>query len=994
MVWDKKLGSMWRRWDLHVHTPDTLKNNGFNEDWDQFINKVESAPPEISVVGFTDYYRIAGYKKLLQEKQSGRMSNIDMILPNVEFRLDISVGRDHKLINIHLLINPEDSDHTDRIEESLGRLIIEIDRQRYSCDERGLIRLGKDICAREHAHGCNDNKAFLRKATSSFHPSIDIFRTWYNNESWLKKNSIIIVSNNSNDGISGISSNSDRKAIKEEILRMSDAVFSGKQSDIDYYLGNKTDPADKLEQIIGGIKPCLHGSDAHNFEKMFEPDLQRYCWIKADPTFEGLKQVLFEPKERVYIGATLPNQIYPNKTIKSLSIAKSPNWYPTSKIEFNPGYVAVIGNKGSGKTALADLIAYTAGSWKDDRNSFLKKASKEFTDATVEIEWLDGHKSIETINLKSYISNSNEDREQEVRYLSQQFVESLCSEDRLGDSLRTEIEKVVFNHIDETMRLDSSDFSELRKKKTQTAIDKKQITLGNIRTDIDQYVSLGKEIYSKKDKLNQKSKLEAEINLIQKSMPKEDQAEKDLTAKITAFRELETRLIQEISSLHVTISTYQSAENEIDKFSKYVEDNTNKIKQTLGTLGISKEALDTLPMFNDQKIKNEIKAKIQETEEKSRVLTGQSDIKPLSEENLLPEKIKTLSDARQAIKQLELEETQDNEKRKIINKSLQDIQDIQKKIKLIEAEINKIDKHDIPEHQKLFSKITESYKSLFTSLLDEKNQLESLYAPLKERLSNGAAHEKRLTFFIQQEVDHNAWCERGYNIFNARKFKQIKQGSLEEFVQNVEEKLLPAWKNNDLSLIVTEISRILRDIEENGALIEDLLKGAYNIQDVYSWLFSIDHINMTYGIKYDGVSLEKLSPGTKGVILLMLYLEMDKTDNSPLIVDQPEENLDNQSVYGILTAYFREAKKRRQIIVITHNPNLVVNTDADQIIVAQSQSDDALEIRSITYKSGAIENTFAYGHPQHPGIKELCCDILEGGTEAFSMRDRRYSSRH
>lgn len=230
-------------------------------------------------------------------------------------------------------------------------------------------------------------------------------------------------------------------------------------------------------------------------------------------------------------------------------------------------------------------------------------------------------------------------------------------------------------------------------------------------------------------------------------------------------------------------------------------------------------------------------------------------------------------------------------------------------------------------------------------------------------------------------------------MFDARKIKQTDLGALEEFTQKVEERLLEAWKSNDTATISSEIEKFLRVVEKNGP-IESLLKGFYSPKDIYLWLFSVDHITMTYGMKYDGISLEKLSPGTKGVILLMLYLEMDKSDNRPLIVDQPEENLDNQSVYGILTTYFREAKKRRQIIVITHNPNLVVNTDADQIIVAQSKEDESLDIRPITYKSGSIENTFSEGHVSHPGIRELCCDILEGGTEAFSMRDKRYASKH
>jgi len=59
------------------------------------------------------------------------------------------------------------------------------------------------------------------------------------------------------------------------------------------------------------LKPCIHGSDAHCYEKLFRPDKNRYCWVKSIPTFEGIRQMLFEPKERVYIGETFPNKKQP-----------------------------------------------------------------------------------------------------------------------------------------------------------------------------------------------------------------------------------------------------------------------------------------------------------------------------------------------------------------------------------------------------------------------------------------------------------------------------------------------------------------------------------------------------------------------------------------------------------------------------------------------------------------------------------------------------------
>jgi predicted ATPase len=109
----------------------------------------------------------------------------------------------------------------------------------------------------------------------------------------------------------------------------------------------------------------------------------------------------------------------------------------------------------------------------------------------------------------------------------------------------------------------------------------------------------------------------------------------------------------------------------------------------------------------------------------------------------------------------------------------------------------------------------------------------------------------------------------------------------------------------------------------------------------------------------------------------MFYLLVDR-DDIPLIVDQPEENLDNQTVYRMLGACITEAKTRRQIIIVTHNPNLAVACDAEQIICASHQPNDGERIK---YESGAIEN---------PEINQFLLDVLEGTRPAFENRESKY----
>ena len=135
-----------------------------------------------------------------------------------------------------------------------------------------------------------------------------------------------------------------------------------------------------------------------------------------------------------------------------------------------------------------------------------------------------------------------------------------------------------------------------------------------------------------------------------------------------------------------------------------------------------------------------------------------------------------------------------------------------------------------------------------------------------------------------------------------------------------------------------------------------------------------DHLTVGYGIKYDGNDIETLSPGTRGIVLLLLYLALDDGDDRPLIIDQPEENLDPQSVNDELVPLFIAAKTRRQVIMVTHNANLVINTDADQVILAEIGEHAASGLPKITYTAGGLEDECT---------RQAVCNILEGGEERF-----------
>jgi energy-coupling factor transporter ATP-binding protein EcfA2 len=137
---------------------------------------------------------------------------------------------------------------------------------------------------------------------------------------------------------------------------------------------------------------------------------------------------------------------------------------------------------------------------------------------------------------------------------------------------------------------------------------------------------------------------------------------------------------------------------------------------------------------------------------------------------------------------------------------------------------------------------------------------------------------------------------------------------------------------------------------------------------------------LSYSLAYDGLNIERLSPGSRGIVLLLLYLAVDQEESDPLIIDQPEENLDPMSVFSELVGLFRSASYRRQIIMVTHNANLVVNTDVDQVIVAHCGELEEGRLPNFSYTLGGLED---------PAIRKEVCDVLEGGEDAFLQRARR-----
>jgi len=163
-------------------------------------------------------------------------------------------------------------------------------------------------------------------------------------------------------------------------------------------------------------------------------------------------------------------------------------------------------------------------------------------------------------------------------------------------------------------------------------------------------------------------------------------------------------------------------------------------------------------------------------------------------------------------------------------------------------------------------------------------------------------------------------------------------------------------------------------------------------QEIVNALFK-NYFDISYDLMQGTDRLGHMSPGKKGIILFQLFLHMSSSQD-PILIDQPEDNLDNRTVYQELNDFIKEKKLQRQIIIVSHNSNLVVSTDSENVIVAH-QNSDSDERPKFEYINGSLENTFIDESAEHvlkkKGIREHVCEILEGGVEAFKKREKKYN---
>ena len=457
-------GSQWRRWEPHIHAPGTVLNNQFggSDPWEEYLTTLEALNPKIEAIAVTDYYVTDTYEKVLNYVQTGRLPFVKLIFPNVELRLDIAAKSG--FVNIHLLVSPEDSDHLTQLQRILTRMQFQAHGDSFACTRSDLIALGK----RSDPSITEDHVA-LRHGATQFKVNFKQLREIYHQSEWAKDNILIAVAGGASDGTSGLRQAADA-TVRQEIEKFAHIIFSSSPAQREFWLGQRSLDMESLRERYNGCKPCLHGSDSHDQKTVGHPVEDRFSWIKGGLEFDTLRQACIDPEGRAFVGSEPPSTAMQSQVISHVSVGNA-TWAKTPKIPLNPGLIAIIGARGSGKTALADIIAAGSDSiprdtWNTNENtspSFLIRANQLIGDATVTLTW--GGGGIEKRALNGHDANGNISFPR-ARYLSQQFVEELCSSNGVSDRLIEEIERVILEAHPLDEREGAIDFNEFREYRT------------------------------------------------------------------------------------------------------------------------------------------------------------------------------------------------------------------------------------------------------------------------------------------------------------------------------------------------------------------------------------------------------------------------------------------------------------------------------------------------------------------------------------------------
>lgn len=895
-------GSEWRKWDLHVHTPGTKlndnyslpmdNNKGFSQiddaKWEKFFYTIEHN--KIAVVGITDYFCIDNYKYVFSIKDL-YLTTDTLFLPNIEFRI-AQKNKDSEFIQIHVIFSSEIS--IKKIENFLARLPL------ISTDKHDMTN---KYCSSDDLQEVSYKKALVNERILKEQLEKD----------FVPIDDYLIVGVARGYGSIRPGKNDDGRA--SEYAKEIDKIchlFFGNANDTDFYL-NKN-----MDRGINVSKPVICCSDSHNYSDLGS----KFTWIKSNPTYNGLIQVLYEPEERVRIQEAMPEQ-KKNYLIIDHVVFKDNN-FTSKELFLNENLTAIIGGKSTGKSILLRSIARSVDNVEVSKR--LSEVGISDYDKNIEdfiVYWKD-----KQISRLSDVNKINK----RIIYIPQSYLNRLVDKKDDVSAINNIIQYILLQ--DNKVR-DAFTTLESMERDTQQNIAIELEQLFFIIDDLEKQREMIKTIGDRIGVQKEINILEARVESLKNESgmtAKEIDQLNNIEFEIRALNKAKTILENDIKELYLIRNYDISISVNTTQLSEETGLEINRLIKNL------KEEFETKWATNINNYINSLKKELDE------IVSGvdyynkkyQPYLNKLEQAILLKEITGALFD-----------------------------------------ETNRLDL--ISKEEKVLDNLTSQYNSTMDKLRNILIKLFEEYVSTREMLlsQNKISGNLKLDINIifKNEIFQNNFIEEVINLRKAKHFSEVDLTNY-KFVSSTD-------FLRDLGLIVT------------GLINKELItKNNYSTKEALKRLLQ-NWFTINYQLTYDGDSISEMSPGKKSYVLLKLLIELDNSQ-CPILLDQPEDDLDNRSIYSELVNFIKSKKKDRQIIIVTHNPNLVVGADSEEVIIANQHGDkNKNKEYRFEYISGALEDSYTNNNEDailyKKGIQEHVCDILEGGKRAFEHRKNKYN---
>lgn len=699
---------------------------------------------------------------------------------------------------------------------------------------------------------------------------------------------------------------------------------------------------------------CLHiSSDSRALRDIGRPDKDgNFLWIKANPTFDGLKQIVFEPDQRVSVTIQRPEPKKPYFLIDKVRFLDNTGAarFGSDPIEINQNLTTIVGGKSTGKSLLLYYIAKTIN--KAEVENRVRPTGLEIDygldespDFNFEVVWKDGQSTL----LKPLpAAGQPETNERKILYVPQKYLNTLSEKNiESREALNEFILGVILQDPEIRAKYDD-------------VLDEIALTVKALPTKIAELFAEGEEIRRTEEELKEagdEKGIGTYIQTLQVDIERIKTASGLSQEELSTYEALTTRekeIAARISNLDSDRKTVRSLQTQL---AAKISDVRELTEEHQGYI-------------NDDEIRTKVAEHFKVVETFGPALTSASS--------------NVLTAIDQAAGKLASEQTDIRAKLAPYLARVQAQSSLQEKSQALQKEQKKL--ADIAVKKNAVKTKEASHAKRLEALIESYTQIAAKYEALRNEFKSFESKFGDISLSV-----HVAFKEEEFNTLVVNEFlakrdakKCVAEGA---WTEDSQYKYDP---QNHLG----NIAGILR------GLVRGTVKTVKNrsVKDAAAKLLE-DLFFLDFKIFYKNDALEKMSPGKKGLVLLRLLINLSN-EEWPILLDQPEDDLDNRSVYEDLVRFIKDRKSRRQLLIVTHNPNLVVGADAEEVIVAnQAGQEIGRENKKFRfeYVSDALEDAFELDEKVEPavlyrkGIRQHVCEILEGGPEAFQKREQKYN---